>query len=625
MPPLIRKLVALGTALLAGSSLTAFPKLSGLKATPVDLKGYVTVDGAVAAPVVKGSGFAGPGYLGVAVVADAKGRPVAEDVAPASPAAKAGIKKGDAFTHIGTESVRSVVAFREWLQSHSPGDEVKLYLERDGKAVDMAVTLDPISRPKKLGGAYLGVTPGERRDEDGVLVDRVAPRSPAATAGVQSGDRILKVNGTELPGPGRLNDILAEKKPGEKLTMTVKRAGKEQEITATLDVERFGFGGGGATARPAEPWKKEVIRLAVVPIEFSDTKHNSKLTPTELAKAFFSEGVFKGQNATGQPVAGSLNDYFREVSTGKFRIEGHVFNWVEVAKKRGDYIQGTGTSNKTAVLTDALDKLTGGAGANGIDRVRVGPWVSVSKPVDAVLFVYAGDQYRTNRGAVYYPHAGTLMYKGRRVPYLIGPEGGSRQAPVGVFVKPLGQVLGLPDLAARTENVGSEGLGPWCPMSDPFATSRPQHLSAWCKEKLGWLKPTVIDPTRAQRLILAPVENSAKECFKVLIRPDGSEYYLLEVRSRKGFDADLPGEGLLIWQVSGDRPLLMESHGVDGPMGPTAHPGSVPFPSSANTSFTPGTIPSSRSPRGGGLPVHITSIRRLPDGRVSFQIGYEYE
>src|SRR5262245_29558515 len=158
-------------ALLVGSSLDAFPKLSGQKAPVVDLTGYVTVQGAVAAPVAKGTGFAGPGYLGVAVVADTKGRPIAEDVAPASPAAKAGIKKGDVFTHIGTEAVRSVLGFREWLQSHSPGDEVKLYLERDGKAVDLTATLDPISRPKKLGGAYLGVMPGERRDEEGVLVD----------------------------------------------------------------------------------------------------------------------------------------------------------------------------------------------------------------------------------------------------------------------------------------------------------------------------------------------------------------------------------------------------------------------------------------------------------------------
>jgi hypothetical protein len=50
----------------------------------------------------------------------------------------------------------------------------------------------------------------------------------------------------------------------------------------------------------------------------------------------------------------------------------------------------------------------------------------------------------------------------------------------------------------------------------------------------------------------------------------------------------------------------------------------VPFPSKSNDAFTPHTTPSSRSLQGGGLPVHITNIRRRPDGAVTFYIGYEY-
>lgn len=621
-----RTVAALGGTLLAGSALFALPGLVR-KAPPVDLTGYVTVDRAITAPLARGSGRAGPGYLGVAVVADPKGRPVAEDVDPSSPAAKAGIRKGDVITHVGTDAVRSPVAYREWVQAHSPGDEVRIRLERAGKPVEVAVTLGAVSRPKRLGGAFLGVVPGQRKDDNGVPVDRVLPRSPAASAGIQSGDHILKVNGTDLSGPGGLTDILTEKRPGDKLTLTVKRAGRQQEITATLDVERagMGFGGGGGRTAAPEPWTKAVIRLAVVPIEFSDTKHNAKVTPNELAKALFTEGTYTGQSPTGQPVAGSLNDYVREVSAGKFHVEGRVLDWVDVGKKRGDYIQGSGTSNKTAVLADALDKLTARDGANALDRIHVGHWLSAPRAADAILFVYAGDQYRTNRGAVYYPHAGVVAHKGKRIPYFIVPEGGSRLSPVGDFVKPMGLLLGLPDLARRTENAGSEGLGPWCAMSDPFVTRRPQHFSAWCKAKLGWLVPTVIDPTRPQKLILASIESSPRECFKVLVRPDGSEYFLLEVRSRKGFDADLPAEGLLVWRVVNDRPVLEESHGVEGPTGPTVHLGFVPFPSPANNSFTPDTTPSSRSPKGGGLPVYVTDIRRLPDGRVCFRVGYEYE
>jgi hypothetical protein len=110
----------------------------------------------------------------------------------------------------------------------------------------------------------------------------------------------------------------------------------------------------------------------------------------------------------------------------------------------------------------------------------------------------------------------------------------------------------------------------------------------------------------------------------VLVRPDGSEYFLLENRRKKGFDQSLPGEGLLIWRVVDDRPILEEAHGVEGPSGPTVHLRAVPFPTPTAHAFTPDTTPSSRSPHGGGLPVHITEIRRLPDGRIGFHIGYEY-
>ena len=156
-----------------------------------------------------------------------------------------------------------------------------------------------------------------------------------------------------------------------------------------------------------------------------------------------------------------------------------------------------------------------------------------------------------------------------------------------------------------------------------LGNGKPRHFNPWAKEKLGWLKPTTIDPTVKQKIVLSPIETS-HECVKILVRPDGSEYFLLEVRKKTGFDVDLPGEGLLIWRVVNDRPLLEEAHGIEGPAGPTAHLASVPFPAAANSSFTPDTTPSSRSPLGGGLPVYVTNIRKLFDGRVTFQVGFEY-
>jgi M6 family metalloprotease-like protein len=613
---MIRTAVALTAALVGAASTFAFPKLAAPKAPPIDLTGYATVETAIKTTAASSGSLTGPAYLGVSVIADAKGRPVAEDVAVKSPAAKAGIKKGDLFIHVGGQPVRTLTAFREWVQAQEPGQPVKLQIERDSKPVELTVTLDPVSRPKRLGGAYLGIELGERKDDEGFRIDRVTIRSPAERAGIQSNDRLLKINGVEVSGPGKLNDTLAERRPGDEIALTIRQNGKDKEIKVTLRTEGIGFGPGptgtSIGSSTVDVRNKSVVRVAVIPIEFSDIRHNPKITPAELDKAFFSQDVYTGENATGQKAAGSLNDYFREQSAKKVQIVGKVYSWVDVGKKRRDYIQGSGTSNKTAVLTDAIKEC-------------FGPWTNMMAPADAIVFIYAGEQVATNRGTVYYPHSGAISVKGLRLPYSVGPEGGSKQSPTGVFVKELAQVFGLPDLAARTENAGSEGLGRWCAMSDPFTTNRPQHLSAWCKEKLGWITPTVIDPTKAQKLVLAPIESSPKECFKVLVRPDGSEYFLLEVRARRGFDADLPGEGLLIWRVVNGRPILEESHGVEGPTGPTVHLAAVPYPSVANDSFTPDTIPSSRSPKGGGLPVHINDIRRLPDGRVSFRVGYEYE
>jgi M6 family metalloprotease-like protein len=588
--------------------LVALPVL----AQPDPLADYRTLDKAVTAKITASSRSGQTGYLGAAVFRDPKGRVVIEEVQPDSPADKAGIKKGDVVTRVGEQPIRTTDAFREWVQTHGPGEEIKFGLLRDGKPVDVTAMLIATSRPMKLTGGqrpYLGVQFGEGKEGEGVKIDRVTPDGPAAQAGLKTSDVVIKFEGKKVANAERITTALLEKTPGDEVTLTVRRDGKEVELKVKIgNAERGGRGEGVAPAL----WKKDTFRLAVVRLEFPDTKHNDKVPSKEWEDALFGRAYAGKTNVTGQAVFGSLNDYFLEQSAGKFKFEGKVFEWVAVGKNRNDYVQGSGTSNRTAPLVEALDKATARDGKDAF------------KDFDGYLFIYAGERVQGNRGSVYYPHAGTISHQGRRLPYLLIAEGGSKMTPLGGMVKEVAQMLGLPDLAARTENPGSEGLGAWCAMSNPFSTGRPQHLSAWAKEKLGWLKPTVIDPSIKQKLILSPIEDAPHDCVKVLVRPDGSEYFLLENRRKKGFDADLPAEGLLIWRVVNDRPILEEAHGVEGPTGPTVHLTAVPYPSQANNAFTPDTTPSSRSPLGGGLPVHITEIRRLPDGRITFHVGYEY-
>ncbi len=286
-----------------------------------------------------------------------------------------------------------------------------------------------------------------------------------------------------------------------------------------------------------------------------------------------------------------------------------MFAPVTVKGKRADYANNTNRE----LLTEALDKLLARDGSDAL------------KDYDGIFFLYAGSRVTTRRGGLYWPHRASLSHKSKRWAYFICPEGGTTMASISVIAHEFGHMLGLPDLYARPEVPGEEGLGVWCTMSVGHGQDgKPLHFSAWCKERMGWLNPAVIDPRTKQKLILAPVKGSSGACYKVLLRADGTEYLLLENRRKFGFDHDLPAEGLLIWRVVDGRPVLEESHGILGPAGPTSHLGAVPYPSRSNTAFTPYTTPSSKPRKDGGLPVYITNIRKLPDGRITFHIGYEY-
>jgi M6 family metalloprotease-like protein len=599
-----------------------------------DLTGYTTPEKAITTSIrsvsPELSGLSG--YLGVNP-ATLNGRLTVADVQPNSPADKVGFKKGDVITHIDGRHVGRIDVFRDHIQSHSPGESIRIGVLRDGRDMELTPTLAAVSRPMKLSRervAFGAQVANPKDGDEGTPIERIVPDSPAAAAGLKVGDVIMRIDQELLRRASQVTDMLAEHRPGDILKLVVRRDGKEIDASVTLIVDRGGRGGNGfnggngfAGGRrgagggfsgppPSTLWTKPVYRLAVVGVEFEDIKHNSKIPLKEWEEAILSHGTYTKKNATGQAVRGSLNDYFLEQSYGAFHIEGKVFDWVAVAKKRGDYLEGSGTSNRGALSAEALAKVTERDGKDAL------------KDFDGVFVIYAGSSAATNRGAVYYPHAGTINHDGKRLPYMLSYEGGERMSALRARCREFAYLLGLPDLAARTENIGSKGVGAWCMLGGPL-DEQPQGLCAWAKEQLGWLKPAVIDPTEKQKIVLSPVSSARTQCIKLLARSDGSEYYLLENRTKTGFDSGLPGSGLLIWRVANGRPELIPSHGIEGSAGPRSLPEMIPYPSKANNSFTPFTTPASRSEHGGGLPVYITDIQRVADGRIAFRVGFAFQ
>ncbi|HEX8069587.1 MAG TPA: PDZ domain-containing protein [Pyrinomonadaceae bacterium] len=117
-----------------------------------------------------------------------------------------------------------------------------------------------------FGGNFLGVTTetvtretlsrynlsGEPR---GVGVTSVAADSPAAKAGLQKGDVILRFDGEPVTSVQKLQRLIQEAAPEHAVRLTVSRNGAEQELTATL-ARRDEFPRvEGFTLRPGEGWQ----------------------------------------------------------------------------------------------------------------------------------------------------------------------------------------------------------------------------------------------------------------------------------------------------------------------------------------------------------------------------------
>lgn len=69
---------------------------------------------------------------------------------------------------------------------------------------------------------------------EGAYIEEVIEGSPADKAGIQSGDVIVEFDGKKLDDKNQLSTLIAKKKVGDTVTITINREGQEQEVEATL-------------------------------------------------------------------------------------------------------------------------------------------------------------------------------------------------------------------------------------------------------------------------------------------------------------------------------------------------------------------------------------------------------
>jgi len=163
-----------------------------------------------------------------------------QGVTPGSPAGEVGMRQGDVVLKVEGEEVVSVNDLQTKIARHYPGETVRVTIWRERRALDVAVTLaeapedeEPAAQKngavkEKFENLGIGVREltGEEKErlslENGLLVEKVAPGSPAESAGVFSQSIILSINNKPLAGIAEFEQVIRQAKPGQYLRFKLK-------------------------------------------------------------------------------------------------------------------------------------------------------------------------------------------------------------------------------------------------------------------------------------------------------------------------------------------------------------------------------------------------------------------
>ena len=119
-------------------------------------------------------------------------------------------------------------------------------------------------------------------DEDmGAIVTRPQDESPAAEAGIKSGDVITSVDGKAIENPRQLARLIASYQPEDEVKVTVWRDGESKEIEVTL-----GKLAETANAKKADPEKMESGKLGLA----LEANPDGGVTVVEVAPGSSAEG-----------------------------------------------------------------------------------------------------------------------------------------------------------------------------------------------------------------------------------------------------------------------------------------------------------------------------------------------
>lgn len=334
-------------------------------------------------------------------------------------------------------------------------------------------------------------------------------------------------------------------------------------------------GGAGSVAAPAVGTQ----RLLVLMVQFSDVK-GSTTQASWAARAFGSSS--------------SIAHYYRTASYGRLALtavpdgdalgSNGVVGWMTLPRVHPNF-QGNFGSSSSQLAADAIRAANPYVNFASFDTNGDG---SVTNAELHVMVVVAG--YDTSYGgtaascskSVWAHRGGT----GSATPVVDGKYVGgwgytmfgerhcalgqpaSHQATIGVMVHELGHDIGLPDLYdldGSSTGVGEFSVmagGSWNRVGTNYLGTTPALPDAFSRTYLGWSSALAvpqawmnraITSANASSLVYRLRDNPGGVDWKFMSRSGSGQYFLVENRQKVGYDAGLPGCGLLIWHIDETR------------------------------------------------------------------------
>ena len=155
-------------------------------------------------------------------------------IRPASPAARAGLRRGDFIVKINGQDIPSLDKLKSAIHADPPRESAKLQVWRGGEESELEILLSTTDRVTELesrpwAGIQCDEVPGK-----GLVIKAVYADGPAAKAGLQVGDVIVSADGMKIKSLIDAEKYLRGLQPFAEAKVVVRRNGDHRNLNVKM-------------------------------------------------------------------------------------------------------------------------------------------------------------------------------------------------------------------------------------------------------------------------------------------------------------------------------------------------------------------------------------------------------